>query len=318
MNTDTIIQEKNMEITTKQFQILTDISTVWELMTQSYEPLFANGVAAPFFEYALTSSWLDKRYLYLNRLWYDGDRAAGFVFYENPVTSVYFILRRGYECLADEMVRYAAEKMPGSTDGKELIFFSGQKALIEAAERYGFAEAYTDTDMHIDLMGKIPEYPLPGGYHYVGPLNVDPVKFTRMMWYGFGNDEEAGEFVNWDSDNVSGEWSPAVSYQGVLSSITAPPPHSTYGYNLLLADENEEYVCFSGMWWVPGNRLAYMEPLCTVPEHRRRGLAAALISEHCRRMKALGAEYMTGGGNEFYRKIGYDCEVRWHHYRSKQ
>ena len=66
-----------------------------------------------------------------------------------------------------------------------------------------------------------------------------------------------------------------------------------------------EYVCFSGMWWVPENRLAYMEPLCTHPDHRRRGLAAAALSRHYHRMKALGATHMTGGGDPFYEKIGY-------------
>ena len=66
-----------------------------------------------------------------------------------------------------------------------------------------------------------------------------------------------------------------------------------------------KYVCFSGMWWVPENHLAYMEPLCTVPEHQHKGLAAAALSEHVRRLRPLGAEVMTGGGNPFYEKIGY-------------
>ena len=58
----------NMNIKTKQFQILTDINLVWNFMTDIYDPYFANGVAAPFFEYALTSKWMDKEYLHLNRL----------------------------------------------------------------------------------------------------------------------------------------------------------------------------------------------------------------------------------------------------------
>ena len=86
----------------------------------------------------------------------------------------------------------------------------------------------------------------------------------------------------------------------------APPPHSTYEYNVIIANEREEYVCFSGMWWVPENKLAYMEPLCTVPEYRHKGLAAAALSKHYAKMKELGAVCMTGGGNDFYRRIGYN------------
>ena len=54
-----------------------------------------------------------------------------------------------------------------------------------------------------------------------------------------------------------------------------------------------------------------MEPLCTHPDHRRRGLAAAALSRHYHRMKALGATHMTGGGDPFYEKIGYGKGIHW-------
>lgn len=72
------------------------------------------------------------------------------------------------------------------------------------------------------------------------------------------------------------------------------------------------------MWWTPENNLAYMESLCTVPEYRRRGLAAAALSELYRRLKPLGATHMTGGGDPFYAKIGFEPCVEWGYYeRSK-
>ena len=93
----------------------------------------------------------------------------------------------------------------------------------------------------------------------------------------------------------------------------APSPHATYDYTVIIADENEEYVCFSGMWWVPENKLAYMEPLGTVPSHQHKGLAAAALSRHDQVMRELGAEIMTGGGNPFYKKIGYQNEKKLLH-----
>lgn len=65
------------------------------------------------------------------------------------------------------------------------------------------------------------------------------------------------------------------------------------------------------MWWTPENKLAYLEPLCTIPEYRRKGLAAAALSELYRKTKALGATHMSGGESEFYRKIGYIPAVKW-------
>ncbi len=53
------------------------------------------------------------------------------------------------------------------------------------------------------------------------------------------------------------------------------------------------------------NKFAYMEPLCTVPEHRNKGLARAALSKHYHIMKALGAQVMSGGANSFYAGIGF-------------
>ncbi|MDD5929442.1 MAG: GNAT family N-acetyltransferase [Spirochaetales bacterium] len=90
-----------------------------------------------------------------------------------------------------------------------------------------------------------------------------------------------------------------------MSRILSPSPHDTLQYNIVIADKNEEYVCFSGMWWMPQNQLAYMEPLCTHLDHRKKGLVTAALSLHYKRFKALGATHMTGGGDPFYQKLGY-------------
>ena len=51
--------------------------------------------------------------------------------------------------------------------------------------------------------------------------------------------------------------------------------------------------------------LTDIELVCTVPAHQHKGLAAAALSRHDAVLRPLGAELMTGGGNEFYKKIGY-------------
>ena len=42
-----------------------------------------------------------------------------------------------------------------------------------------------------------------------------------------------------------------------------------------------------------------------LPEYRHMGLASAALSEIYRRTQPLGATHMTGGGNEFYTRIGF-------------
>lgn len=303
-------------ITTKQFQILTDIDLAWNFMTDIYKPRFANGAAAPFFEYAITSSWLNKNYTHLYRFWFDGGNVVGFVFAENPVTNIFFNLRPGYEELADEMIEYAEKSFPDFVDGIEPVIFGGQQALIQASEKRGYKVEYENIDLLFDFKKSELDYELPDGFHFVDPLECDPLKLAKCTWDGF-NSEELGPFVNWNKPNSEMSYNPHKSYNGVLSSTIAPPPHSTYEYNVIIADENDEYACFSGMWWVPQNKLAYMEPLCTVPKYRKMGLAAAALTQHYRRLKPLGAEYMTGGDNDFYKRIGYNDSIQWIHYKKR-
>ena len=50
----------------------------------------------------------------------------------------------------------------------------------------------------------------------------------------------------------------------------------------------------------------YVEPVLTVHEHRRQGLAKAVIYEACARAKALGAKRaIVVSEQEFYFRIGF-------------
>ena len=303
-------------INTKQFQILTDIELVYRLMTEVYNHEQTNGPVAPFFEYAITSPWMDMDFLRLNRFWLEDGSPVALVFYEQPVTSLYFVLRPGYEYLAGEMIEYAETAYPKFDEPTELVLVSGQTALIDAAKERGYELVWEEPEYYFDFrQGKL-DFPLPEGYHFVDPVTSDPLKTARCLWDGF-NKQELGEFKDWDVPMKNYGRSPFELYQNVLGSSIAPAPHATYEYTTIIADENDDYVCFSGMWWCPATRLAYMEPLCTVPEHQHKGLAAAALSHHDSILRPLGAEVMTGGGNEFYKKIGYQNTHIYGHYRKR-
>ena len=174
---------------------------------------------------------------------------------------------------------------------------------MEAAKKRGFEMVFEYESRVFDFENEL-NYELPEGYHFVEPSDIDVLKLSRLCWYGFDHGDEQ-EFTDWDKYDGSNDWTPAKSHKDCVAEFMAPSPHSTHEYDVVIADENGEYACFSGMWWIPQNKLAYMEPLCTSPEHRRKGLAAAALTKHYRRMKALGATHMSGGEDPFYEKIGY-------------
>ena len=227
---------------TKQFQLLTDINLVWDFLVETYDWKKDCGRPAPFFEYALTSSWMDTSYSFLDRLWFDGDKVVAFVYYEAPVTDIYFNVRKGYEFLADELVDYAISNMPHFGGEQQFVLFDGQQFLKDAAAKRGFKQVYEWDELVFDFKNEL-NYELPQGYHFVDSKDIDIIKCSKLCWYGFGHGER-GDFVDWDKYDDSMDWTPAKSHKGSLSRILSPSPHDTSQYNIVIADKNEEYVCF--------------------------------------------------------------------------
>lgn len=290
-------------ITTRQFSVLGDCGKIYQFMLNIYERNWGNGVAAPFFEYAYSSFsyWMDISYSYRNRIWEDNGEIVAFCFYENPVTDIYFSLKPGYEELAPEMIAYADEYMPKKDGKNQLILFGEQTALINAAKELGYYQVYEENDMQFDFEDVL-DYPLPEGFHFVKPEEYDMDKIGKCCWKGFDHEETEGP---WDHQYEQNDYQLKVA------------PHATTELDVIIADEQGEYACYAGMWWVAQNKLAYMEPLCTISEYRNRGLAAAALSEMYRKTKELGATHMTGGSNEFYKKIGYKSAVKWTYWKKK-
>lgn len=288
-------------ITTKQFSILSDHMAVYQFMLDIFSLDRRGGVPAPFWEYALCSDWMDKSYLHRCRIWKDGEKIVGFCFHENPVTDVYFSLRPGYEDLAPEMVAYAGEHMPRLGGEHQLVLVGNQAEFRQAAEAAGYAQV-GGYESYVYDCSKSLEYPLPEGFRFTEPGGVEVAKAMECCWRGFDHEAEEGP---WNGEVESG-----------YALVNAP--HATPEHHIAVMNEAGDYVCYAGMWWVPENRLAYLEPLCTVPGYRHKGLAAAALSELWRRLRPLGAAHMTGGGNPFYRKIGYGPGVQWTYWRKKK
>ncbi|TWH80389.1 GNAT family N-acetyltransferase [Sedimentibacter saalensis] len=280
-------------ITKRPFMILSDFMAIYQFMIDIYEKDWRNGVPAPFFEYALSSDWSDKTMSHRNMIWEaDGD-IVGFCFYESQLGKAFFSLRSGYEEIASEMIEHAAKALIDKDGNLKLIIFKGQDAVAEAAIDAGFEKTDEYVDMIFDFNKQL-DYKLPKGFSFVEPHKYDMAKALICCWKGFDHEKEGP----WDENLDCG-------YHLYYS------PHATPQYDVAIQNEDGDYVCWAGMWWTPQNHLAYMEPLCTVPEYRKKGLAAAALSEMYRRMKPLGATHMTGGSNSFYSKIGYEPMITW-------
>ena len=137
--------------------------------------------------------------------------------------------------------------------------------------------------LSLDLSNSL-EYDMPDAYT-MSPRGfaADPWQYQLVIHRGFEN------------DGIPEKWEDAF-----LKRI----PHGNEDLKTFAIAHNE-YCAHCGLWYTTGVT-AYVEPVATVPEHRKQGLAKAAVYEACTRAKALGAKRaIVLSDQEFYYRIGF-------------
>ena len=90
-----------------------------------------------------------------------------------------------------------------------------------------------------------------------------------------------------------------------FESMRLAPDYRTE-LDLAVLSPRGEVAAFACFWLDTRNEYGVLEPLGTVPEYQRLGLARSLIREGMNRLQDLGAKLLYGPVNqEFYRKVGF-------------
>lgn len=201
---------------------------------------------------------------------------------------VYLLHTVSDEALLNRMVDTALEQETGDTVIK---VNAKDDALIAVLQKQQFNQDGLDaTVLELDLSKSLTAA-LPNGYS-ITPLDfvADAWQYQLMIHNGF------------DNEGIPEPWKEDVLSRGIHPQIKA------------FAVTGSEYCAHCGMWYTEGDS-AYIEPVATVPEHRKKGLAKAAVFEACRRAKTLGAKRATViSDQEFYYRIGFtlSSEVyRW-------
>lgn len=278
-------------ISKRVYRGLSDFSKIYDFILENYTIDCRRGCWPTFFEYAQVMYWSEKTQNHRFAIWEDDGRVVAFCWYENSIGEAYFNIKEGYENLISEMISHAEERLSKLDGTLELVLFENQKAVIEAAVKSGYKKIREYTEGVYDFSKGPLEFSLPDGFTFEEAGKFDMKKMIDASWRGF--------------DNV-GEPDGGVERGYHLCAA----PNATPELDVVVKNANNDYVCYAGMWWVPKIQLAYLEPLCTVPEYRRKGLAAAALSELYRRTKKLGATHMTGGESDFYFAIGYEPIIK--------
>ncbi|WP_245630400.1 GNAT family N-acetyltransferase [Amphibacillus sediminis] len=75
------------------------------------------------------------------------------------------------------------------------------------------------------------------------------------------------------------------------------------------------YVAYCGCWYNPNTDYAYVEPVCTIPQHRGKGIGKTLLLETLRRCYFEGANKAYVISDEpFYKSLGFEQHSHYKFY----
>jgi predicted N-acetyltransferase YhbS len=149
----------------------------------------------------------------------------------------------------------------------------------------GFEERYTVLPAGVEPNRR----GAPPGYR-VQSLQVenDLQRINQVLWKGFGHSGPA----------------PSEEIPGRARVQSAPGFRPDLTFVAVAADDS--YTSYAGIWCDDVTGLAYVEPVATDPDHRRRGLAGAVLSTAIDRARAAGAgDVWVGADLPVYRSLGF-------------
>jgi mycothiol synthase len=126
----------------------------------------------------------------------------------------------------------------------------------------------------------IPDGPIPPGYtvRSLGDAGELPAR-SWAYWKGFHPDEPDEKYKGW-------EW-----YRNIQCM-----PLYRRDLDIVAVAPSGEIASFCTFWYDDVTRSACIEPVATVREHQRRGLARAVILEGMRRVQQMGGTLVTVAG----------------------
>ena len=194
---------------------------------------------------------------------------------------VYLIHTSSDKMLLEYMVDTILE---AEGDGAVIKANSNDTVICQILQEKGFEKKHRCACiLSLDLTNPL-DYSMPDAYS-MSPQGcfADPWQYQLVIHKGFGNE---GIPERWDDE--------------FLKRI----PHVNEDLKTF-AIANNEYCAHCGLWYSTGNT-AYVEPVATVPEHRKQGLAKAVVYEACTRANAFGAKRaIVISDQEFYFRIGF-------------
>jgi ribosomal protein S18 acetylase RimI-like enzyme len=225
-------------------------------------------------------------------LWEDKNELVGIACYEMDIGECFISIKQSYETLLPEIISYSENNLFKKDNDKKILSVwvtDKEERKIKLLEKAGYQKVHSEPVTIFPYEKSFPERKLPKGFSVLSLEDeCDLKKVHDCIWYGFDHGPEPDPEEFDERTNIRN----GPNFRNDLTTIIKSP--------------DGKYACFAGMYMDEQNKYAYLEPLATIPEYRRLGLATIALVEGMKKTKALGAKYCFGGTREFYHSIGFE------------
>ena len=225
-------------------------------------------------------------------IWEENKEIVAMATYEDKLGSAYLITRNGFACLREEMLAYAIDNLCKDDGSIRLLINNSDQELQNLAYKNGFRATRENEGRSVIYIDETDlSFSLPSGFRIINLVNgIDIKKHNRMMWKGFNHQGPAPE----TRERLK-------SRQKMVSQ-----PHLNPELNSIVMSPVGEYCSYCGVWYDQRTDYVLIEPVATVPEHRRKGLGKAAVLSSIANAAKLGAKLAyVGSSQQFYYQIGF-------------
>ena len=226
----------------------------------------------------------------------DREGIVGAVHTEHPWLGDAFIQRHPkHTHLLEEMLDFAESDLVNKERRLLRLFvYEHDQDMLSLMKERGYHKVDEDWDYDQEYVVRaVPEPSLPDGYSITSMADRNDLE-GRGKAFGLGFNHP--EPIHWAPVHVYEELQRAPDYRRDLDLYIVAP--------------DGEIASFCIVWHDVRNKIGILEPVGTVPAHRKKGLAREVVYECLRRVSALGAErVIVGGGQTFYQSIGFEKTI---------
>jgi predicted N-acetyltransferase YhbS len=285
-----------MSVNLRKYNKKRDFKLVGDFLVKHYLPENRDGnYFQPAWEYMHSHPMLDEKTLDNIGIWEDFGEIVGVAHFESFPGEAFFEIHPKYTHLKQKMLDYAENNLGGKDpEGRMCVlafindFDKDFEALVKS-RGYEIFLPLARPMTQLPIPQPFPPVSLPDGFLLKSLAEEnDLAKLDRCIWRGFNHGDEP----------------PAIDYTGRKKMQSAP--HFRKDLNIIVVAPDGNYVAYGGIWFEKTNKFAYIEPVCTDPDYRRRGLGTAAVLEGIRRCGELGAKVAyVGSVQPFYQSMGF-------------